>query len=135
MSEIILRDIYKNIKNIAVIGISPKEDRPSNKVSLELQKRAYKIIPINPNYEEVLGEKAYKDIADTNEKIDIAVLFVNSDRALEEVKKAIDKKVSYIWLQEGVISEEEKRLSEEVGIPFMMDRCIYKTLKKIEEEN
>ena len=135
MSEIILRDIYKNIKNIAVIGISPKEDRPSNKVSLKLQKRAYKIIPINPNYEEVLGEKAYKDIADTNEKIDIAVLFVNSDRALEEVKKAIDKKVSYIWLQEGVISEEAKRLAEEVGIPFMMDRCIYKTLKKIEEEN
>lgn len=135
MSEIILRDIYKNIKNIAVIGISPKEDRPSNKVSLELQKRAYKIIPINPNYEEVLGEKAYKDIADTNEKIDIAVLFVNSNRALEEVKKTIDKKVSYIWLQEGVISEEAKRLSEEVGIPFMMDRCIYKTLKKIEEEN
>lgn len=135
MSEIILRDIYKNIKNIAVIGISPKEDRPSNKVSLELQKRAYKIIPINPNYEEVLGEKAYKDIADTNEKIDIAVLFVNSNRALEEVKKAIDKKVSYIWLQEGVISEEAKRLAEEVGIPFMMDRCIYKTLKKIEEEN
>ena len=135
MSEIILKDIYKNIKNIAVIGISPKEDRPSNKVSLELQKRAYKIIPINPNYEEVLGEKAYKDIADTNEKIDIAVLFVNSNRALEEVKKTIDKKVSYIWLQEGVISEEAKRLSEEVGIPFMMDRCIYKTLKKIEEEN
>ena len=135
MSEIILKNIYKNIKNIAVIGISPKEDRPSNKESLELQKRAYKIIPINPNYEEVLGEKAYKDIADTNEKIDIAVLFVNSDRALEEVKKAIDKKVSYIWLQEGVISEEAKRLSEEVGIPFMMDRCIYKTLKKIEEEN
>ena len=135
MSEIILKDIYKNIKNIAVIGISPKEDRPSNKVSLELQKRAYKIIPINPNYEEVLGEKAYKDIADTNEKIDIAVLFVNSNRALEEVKKAIDKKVSYIWLQEGVISEEAKRLAEEVGIPFMMDRCIYKTLKKIEEEN
>ncbi len=130
-----LRNIYKNIKNIAVIGISHKEDRPSNKVSLELQKRAYKIIPINPNYEEVLGEKAYKDIADTNEKIDIAVLFVNSDRALEEVKKAIDKKVSYIWLQEGVISEEAKKLSEEVGIPFMMDRCIYKTLKKIEEEN
>lgn len=135
MSEIILKNIYKNIKNIAVIGISPKEDRPSNKVSLKLQKRAYKIIPINPNYEEVLGEKAYKDIADTNEKIDIAVLFVNSNRALEEVKKAIDKKVSYIWLQEGVISEEAKRLSEEVGIPFMMDRCIYKTLKKIEEEN
>lgn len=135
MSEIILKNIYKNIKNIAVIGISPKEDRPSNKVSLELQKRAYKIIPINPNYEEVLGEKAYKDIADTNEKIDIAVLFVNSNRALEEVKKTIDKKVSYIWLQEGVISEEAKRLSEEVGIPFMMDRCIYKTLKKIEEEN
>ena len=135
MSEIILKNIYKNIKNIAVIGISPKEDRPSNKVSLELQKRAYKIIPINPNYEEVLGEKAYKDIADTKEKIDIAVLFVNSNRALEEVKKAIDKKVSYIWLQEGVISEEAKRLSEEVGIPFMMDRCIYKTLKKIEEEN
>lgn len=135
MSEIILKNIYKNIKNIAVIGISPKEDRPSNKVSLELQKRAYKIIPINPNYEEVLGEKAYKDIADTNEKIDIVVLFVNSNRALEEVKKAIDKKVSYIWLQEGVISEEAKRLSEEVGIPFMMDRCIYKTLKKIEEEN
>ncbi len=135
MSEIILKDIYKDIKNIAVIGISPKEDRPSYRVSLELKKRGYRIIPINPNYEEVLGEKAYKDITDVNEKIDITVFFVNSNRVLEEVKKAISKKVSYLWLQEGVVSEEGRVLAEEAGIPFMMDRCIYKELKKIEEEN
>lgn len=135
MSEIILKDIYKNIKNIAIIGISPKEDRPSYKVAYELQKREYRIIPINPNYEVVLGEKVYKEIGMVEGKIDIAVFFVNSNRVLEEIKKAIAKGVSYIWLQEGVVSEEGKELAEKAGIPFMMDRCIYKTLKKIEEEN
>lgn len=135
MSEIILKNIYKDIKNIAVIGISPKEDRPSYKVSLELKKRGYRIIPINPNYEEILGENAYKDIACVNEKIDIVVFFVNSSRVLEEIKKAISKKVSYLWLQEGVVSEEGRVLAEEKEIPFMMDRCIYKELRKIEEEN
>ena len=135
MAEIILKDIYKNIKNIVVVGISPKEDRPSFKVSTELKKRGYRIIPVNPNYEEIIGEKTYKDINDIDEKIDIVVFFVNSNRVLEEIKKAINKKVDYLWLQEGVVSEEGKELAESAGISFMMDRCIYKELKKIEKEN
>ncbi len=132
--EIILKNIYKEIKTIAVFGSSPKEDRPSYKVSKELQKRGYKIIPINPNYSEILGEKVYKNLDEVEEKIDLALYFVASDKVLPLIKNAIEKKVSYIWLQEGVISVEGQELSEENNIAFMMNRCIYKELKKIEEE-
>lgn len=132
--EIILKNIYKEIKTIAVFGSSPKEDRPSYKVSKELQKRGYEIIPINPNYSEILGEKVYKNLDEVEEKIDLALYFVASDKVLPLIKNAIEKKVSYIWLQEGVISVEGQELSEENNIAFMMNRCIYKELKKIEEE-
>lgn len=132
--EIILKNIYKEIKTIAVFGSSPKEDRPSYKVSKELQKRGYKIIPVNPNYSEILGEKVYKNLDEVEEKIDLALYFVASDKVLPLIKNAIEKKVSYIWLQEGVISVEGQELSEENNIAFMMNRCIYKELKKIEEE-
>lgn len=134
MSEIILKNIYKNIKNIAIVGSSPKEDRPSNSVAKKLMERGYKIIPINPNYKEILGERAYKDIREVEKNIDIAVFFVNSDKVVQEVKKAIEKKVGNIWLQEDVVSIEAKELAEEFNIPFKMNRCIYKELKKIEEE-
>lgn len=132
--EIILKNIYKEIKTIAVLGSSPKEDRPSYKVSKELQNRGYKIIPINPNYNEIIGERAYKSLQEVEEKIDLALYFVASDKVLPLIRDAIAKKVSYIWLQEGVISVEGQELSEENKIPFMMNKCIYKELKKIEEE-
>lgn len=132
--EIILKDIYKDIKTIAILGSSPKEDRPVYNISKSLQKRGYKIIPINPNYEEILGEKVYKNIVDVPEKIDLSLFFVSSERALELIKKSIEKHVKYIWLQEGVISVEGKELAEENQISFMMNRCIYKELKKIENE-
>ena len=132
--EIILKNIYKEIKTIAVFGSSPKEDRPVYSISKSLQKRGYKIIPINPNYEEILGEKVYKRIEDVTEQIDLALFFVSSERALELIKNSVEKKVKYIWLQEGVISVEGKEFAENHGIPFMMNRCIYKELKKIENE-
>ena len=132
--NIILKDIYKDIKTIAILGSSPKEERPSYKVAKELQKRGYKIIPINPNYPVILGEKVYKNLGEVEEKVDLALYFVASDKILPLIKDAIDKKVSFIWLQEGVVSVEAQELSEENNIPFMMNRCIYKELKKIEEE-
>lgn len=132
--EIILKNIYKEIKTIAVLGSSPKEDRPSYKVAKELQKRGYKIIPINPNYDEIMGERAYKSLKEVEEKIDLALYFVSSDKVFPLIEDAIEKRVSYIWLQEGVISVDGKELSEENNIDFMMNRCIYKELKKIEEE-
>lgn len=133
--EIVLKDIYKNIKTIAVLGSSPKEDRASYTVSKELQKRSYKIIPINPNYPEILGEKTYKSIEEVEEFIDLALFFVNSDKVFELVKKAIEKNIKYIWLQEGVISVDALEYCEEKNIPFMMNRCIYKEMKKIEDES
>ncbi len=132
--EIILKNIYKEIKTIAVLGSSPKEGRPSYKVAKELQKRGYKIIPINPNYDEIMGERAYKSLKEVEEKIDLALYFVASDKVFPLIEDAIEKRVSYIWLQEGVISVDGKELSEENNIDFMMNRCIYKELKKIEEE-
>ena len=78
MGEIVLKDIYKKIKKIAVIGSSPKENRPVYKVSVELIKRNYEIYPINPNYEVILERKVYKDIRDIEDKVYTRDIF-NSD--------------------------------------------------------
>lgn len=130
--EIILKNIYKDIKTIAVFGSSPKEDRPVYTISKALQNRGYKLFPINPNYNEILGEPVYKDIMDIEEEIDLALFFVNSEKAYNLIKKSVEKGVKYIWLQEGVISVIGKEYSEDNGVPFIMNKCIYKELKKID---
>lgn len=132
--EIILKDIYKEIKTIAVFGSSPKEDRPVYSISKALQKRGYKLFPINPNYEMILGEPVFKDIRDIEASIDLALFFVNSEKAYDLIKKSVEKGVKYIWLQEGVISVVGEEYAENNGVPFMMNKCIYKELKKIEED-
>ncbi len=132
MGEIVLKDIYKKIKKIAVIGSSPKENRPVYKVSVELIKRNYEIYPINPNYEVILEKKVYKDIRDIEDDVDMAVFFINSNAVLKEIEKALEKNVKYIWLQEGIVSEEGRKMVEMNNAFFMEDKCIYKELLKIE---
>lgn len=135
MQNLELRNIYQNIKNIAIIGISADEGKISNSIGKKLKDRLYKIIPINPNYNEVLGEKAYKSITEVKEEIDLALFFINSDKVFPFIKEAIAKNVGNIWLQEGIISETGEKEANMAKIPFMMDKCIYKELKKIENEN
>ena len=117
-------ELLKTIKAIAVVGISKDETRPSNIVARYLRNEGYKIIPVNPLYDEVLGEKCFKGLSDIEEPVDVVDIFMRSEKVVPFVKEATNIKPKCIWLQLGIKNEEAKRLAEEGGIKFVMDRCI-----------
>ncbi|HOP85122.1 MAG TPA: CoA-binding protein [Syntrophorhabdaceae bacterium] len=118
------KELLKTIKTIAVVGISKNETRPSYVVARYLKSVGYKIIPVNPKYDEVLGERCFKKLSDIEESVDVVDIFMGSDKVLPVVEEAIKIKPKCIWLQLGIKNEEAKRLAEEKGIKFEMDRCI-----------
>ncbi|MDN5304952.1 MAG: uncharacterized protein PWP46_1838 [Fusobacteriaceae bacterium] len=118
--------IFKNAKTLAIIGLSPNEARTSYQVAAKLKGFGYEIIPIYPKAERILDEKVYKSILDVEKDIDVAIFFINSKMVYPLVKEAVEKNVKTIWLQEGVISEEAKKLALHNNINFVMDRCFYK---------
>jgi predicted CoA-binding protein len=108
-------------KVIAVVGLSPRPERDSHDVALYLQAQGYRIIPVNPAVEEVLGEKSYPDLKSVPEHIDMVDIFRRSATVPPVVDDAIEAGVRYIWMQDGVIHEEAARKAEEAGIPVIMN--------------
>jgi hypothetical protein len=128
----LISDILKSAKTIAIVGLSNKPDRPSNEVATYLQGKGYRIIPVNPNIEEVLGEKAYPDISSIpkDSSVDIVDIFRKSEDVLPHVKEAIEKgRVKVIWMQEGIVNEEAEKLARAHGIEVIMDACMMKSHK------
>ena len=119
-------DLLKRAKTIAVVGLSNKPLRPSHGVALYLQQRGYRIIPVNPNIESVLGEKAYPSLKDVPEKIDVVNIFRRPEFVPEVVEQAIALKVPAVWMQEEVIHERAAAKARQAGIFVVMDRCILK---------
>ena len=111
----------RNSKTIAVVGLSDNPDRDSHRVSKYMQSQGYRIIPVNPMIEEVLGEKSYPDLKSVPEPIDMVDVFRRSELVPPVVDEAIEVGVKYIWLQDGVINEESKAKAEAAGIPVVMD--------------
>jgi len=120
----IIVEILKNSHTIAIVGLSPIEDKPSNRVTVYLQKAGYRIIPVNPGHEEILGEKSYKSLSAIPEKVDIVDIFMRSEKVVPIVEEAITLKPRCIWLQLGIKSEEGKAIAEKHNTAFIMDRCI-----------
>ncbi len=102
-------ELLKSAKTIAVVGLTDSPSRPSYGVSRYMQSQGYRIIPVNPNITESLGEKAYASLLDVPEKVDIVDVFRRSDAVPEIVDQAIQIKAHAIWMQEGVIHEEAAR--------------------------
>jgi hypothetical protein len=121
-----IRDLLRESKTIAVVGLSSKKVRPSYGVAEYLQREGYRIIPVNPNETEVLGEKAYPRLEDVPEKIDIVDIFRRQEYVEEIVDQAIQLKVPAIWMQEDVIDENAAEKARKAGIFVVMDRCILK---------
>ena len=111
----------RNSKTIAVVGLSDNPDRDSHRVSKYMQSQGYRIIPVNPMIEEVLGEKSYPDLKSVPETIDMVGVFRRSELVPPVVDEAIEVGVKYIWLQDGVINEESKAKAEAAGMPVVMD--------------
>jgi hypothetical protein len=119
-----IQAILRNNTVIAVVGLSPREDRPSNQVARYMRAAGYRVIPVNPGQSEILGEECYPDLHSVPEHIDIVTIFRRSDQVLPVVQDAIVNKAKVIWMQEGIVNEPAARLAEEHGLTVIMDRCI-----------
>jgi len=116
----------KRAKTIAVVGLSNDPLRPSHGVSAYMQSQGYRIIPVNPQIESCLGERAYGSLREVPEKIDIVNIFRRPEYVEEIVDQAIELKVPAIWMQEDVIHEKAAEKARKSGIFVVMDRCILK---------
>jgi len=119
-------ELLRAAKVIAVVGLSSDEMRPSYGVAAYMQRAGYRIIPVNPNETEVLGEKAYPRLEDVPEKIDIVDVFRRSIFVRGVVDAAIRVGAKAVWMQEGVVDEEAAKLARQAGLDVVMDRCILK---------
>ena len=118
--------LLKSAKTIAVVGLSNDPTRASHGVSAYMQSHGYRIIPVNPQIESCLGEKAYASLPDVPEKIDIVNIFRRPEFVEEIVEQAIRLKVPAIWMQEDVVHEKAAAKARAAGIFVVMDRCILK---------
>jgi uncharacterized protein len=116
--------ILKNCRTIAVVGLSPKENRPSNQVARYLQDVGYRIIPVNPGQTEILGETCSASLLDIAEPVDVVDIFRRSEEVLPVVEQAVAIKAKAVWMQQGIINEEAARLARSHGLAVVMDRCM-----------
>ncbi|MDH5571279.1 MAG: CoA-binding protein [Gammaproteobacteria bacterium] len=121
-----LKALLENIHTIAVVGLSPKEKRPSHQVAKHMQQYGYRIIPIRPAIDELLGEKAYASIGELDQPVDLVNIFLSPDKLTPVIDSCIKHKIRAIWIQEGIINEAEALRAQQAGITVIMDRCIYK---------
>lgn len=121
-----IAELLKKAKTIAVVGLSDSPLRPSYGVSAYMQTQGYRIIPVNPQIEEALGEKSYASLLDIPAKIDIVNIFRRPEFVGEIVDQAIQLKVPAIWMQEEVIHQEAAEKARRARIFVVMDLCILK---------
>ncbi len=119
-----LRQILREARTIAVVGLSADPERPSHQVASYLQRQGYRVIPVNPTIPEVLGEPSYPDLLSVPEPVDVVDVFRPARYVPEIVEQAIAKGARVIWMQLGVIHFEAAQRAREAGLLVVMDRCI-----------
>ena len=119
-----LRRILRQTKTIAVVGLSANWYRPSYFAAKYLQEHGYRVIPVNPVYEEVLGEKCYPSLKDIPEKIDMVDCFRKSEDIEPIAKEAIETGASVLWMQIGVMNEKAAAKARAAGLDVVQDRCV-----------
>ena len=115
--------ILKNCRTIAVVGLSSNPARPSYRVAAYMQSQGRRVIPVNPNETNVLGESAYPSLAAVPGTIDLVDIFRKSEDVLPIVEDAIARGAKAVWMQEGIINEQAAVRARESGLLVVMDRC------------
>ncbi len=128
-----IAEILRSARTIAVVGLSGKRFRPSYGVADYLKRAGYRIIPVNPKEREVLGNECYPDLDSVPGAVDIVDIFRRSEFVPEIVDAAIRKGAKLIWMQEGVYDPEAARRAEAAGVAVVMDRCILKDHRRLEQ--
>ena len=126
-----IKDLLQNAHTIAVVGLSSSRLRASYGVSQYMQSAGYRIIPVNPNEQEVLGEKSYPRLEDVPEKIDVVDVFRRSEFLPEIVDAAIRVGARAIWMQDGVVNEAAAQRARDAGLFVVMDDCILRAHRRL----
>ena len=121
-----IRSLLQEVKRIAVVGLSPRPERPSYRVSRAMQGFGYRIVPVRPAVSEVLGEKAYAKLSDIPEKVDMVDVFRAGDQIDPIIDECIALGIPRLWLQDGVINEAAAERARAAGITVVMDRCVWR---------
>ncbi|MFC2070706.1 CoA-binding protein [Chloroflexota bacterium] len=124
-------EILRGSRVVAVVGLSANPERPSNRVALYLKENGYKIIPVNPKEEEILGETCYPDLSSIPQRVDIVDIFRRSEDVLPIAQEAVKIAAKSVWMQEGVINKEAESLAVEAGLKVVMDKCMLKEYEKL----
>jgi uncharacterized protein len=119
-----LYKILKEARTIAVVGASPNHERPSYGVMQALKHAGYKIIPVNPGHDEILGEKAYASLADIPGKVDIVDVFRRPEHTPDVAREAVKIGAKVLWLQLGIANDEAAQVAKAGGLTVVMDSCI-----------
>ncbi len=122
--------ILENCRRIAVVGASPKADRPSHWIMGFLLDRWYEVIPIRPGEKEIHGQRCYGSVKEVPGTIDLVLVFRRAQEVPPVVEEAMEKGVKAIWMQEGIVSQHAFQRAKGSGLKAVMDRCIYKELKR-----
>jgi predicted CoA-binding protein len=127
-------EILSSSRTIAVVGLSPKPNRPSYRVASYLKEQGYRIIPVNPKATEMLGEICYPDLSSIPEPVDVVDIFRRPEEVPGIVEETIKIGAKAVWMQEGVINEEAAARAKQAGLKVVMDRCMYKEHTRMEKK-
>jgi predicted CoA-binding protein len=119
-----LRRILVDYKRVAMVGLSTDWWRPSNFAAKYLLDHGFEVIPVNPKYDEILGQKCYADLRDIPEPVDVVDLFQRADRVPMFVDQAIEIEAKVVWMQLGIVNEEAAATARAAGLEVVMDRCM-----------
>jgi predicted CoA-binding protein len=119
-----IRELLEKSRVIAVVGLSPRMEKPSNVVANYLRKAGYRVIPVNPQYEEIDGERCFKNLAEIPEPVDIVDIFMRAETVVPVVEEAVRIRPKAVWLQLGIVNEEAKGIADKNGILFIQNRCV-----------
>jgi predicted CoA-binding protein len=125
--------IVKEAKSIAVVGASNDPEKDSHEVASYLKEQGYRVIPVNPTEEEVLGERAYDTVDEIPEQVDVVDVFLPAEKTPEIAEDAVRAGAKVLWLQEGIENEEARRIAEEGGLTYVEDRCMRKTHESLQK--
>jgi len=121
-----LRALFERIQTIAVVGLSPQPARPSYRVAQAMQRYGFRIVPVRPLVDSVLGETAYADLADIPFKVDLVDVFRAAEHVPAIVEQCLALHLPSIWIQEGIVHDAAARLAQTGGMTVVMDRCLLK---------
>jgi len=121
-----IKAILRNYKVVAVVGLSPKPERPSFKVAQYLKEHGYRIVPVNPGQKEILGEKCYPRLSDIPFPVEVVDIFRNVEAIPAIVDEAIAKGARVVWMQEGLAEPASAQKAREAGLRVVMDSCMKK---------